>query len=63
MSDAPIAVVLILALLFAVYLTNKIGQPASPSKPPPGQPKGTLRLGQYAVQPGAEWLILGPGNS
>jgi hypothetical protein len=61
MSDFPIAVILILALLLAVRLTNQAAGAPVKTKPPPGQPKGTLSLGQYAVQPGAQWLVLTPG--
>ena len=62
MNDFPTALVIVIALGVAVYLAMKVGRTPGSAKPPPGQPKGTLALGQYAVQPGAQWLVLGPGN-
>lgn len=64
MDDLLPAVVLVGALLAAVYVVNRVsglGGPGS-TKPPLGASPGTLRLGQFAVQPGAAWLVLGPGD-
>ncbi len=64
MNDAIPAAVLILGLLVAVWLVRKTDQlgRALQSAPPPGAAPGTLRLGQFAVQPGAGWLVLQPGQ-
>jgi hypothetical protein len=65
MNDFVPSAVLIGALLLAVYLVRSIAkqQLLTPKAPPPGTSPGTLRLGQFAVQPGAQWLVLTPGAS
>lgn len=63
MNDLPAAVVLILALLAVVYVMNRLHKiAAKAASAPPGAPSGTLRLGQFAVRPDAQWLVLQPGD-
>lgn len=63
MSDVGIGVILLIALAAAVYVTTRVARVQRRAAPaaPPGAPAGTLALGQYAVQPGASWLLLTPG--
>lgn len=61
MDDVAPAIVLVLALLAAIYVVNRAGRTVA-NKAPPGASPGTLRLGQYAVQPGAQWLVLQNGD-
>jgi hypothetical protein len=63
MDDVFPALVLILGLLAVVYVMNRVSRLAQRAQAqPPGAPAGTLRLGQFAVQPGASWLVLQPGD-
>ncbi len=65
MNELPTALVLVAALLVAIYIFHRIAAingAAPATTPPPGKSPGTLRLGQYAVQPGAQWLVLRPGD-
>ena len=56
------AAILIGALLAAVYVVRSIRAKQTGQIAPAGTVPGTLSLGQYAVQPGAQWLVLTPGS-
>lgn len=62
MNDVVPAAILIGALLAAVYVMRSVRAKTLGAVPPPGTVPGTLNLGQYAIQPGAQWLVLTPGS-
>ena len=64
MNDVVPAAILVAALLAAVYVVrSRNAQHArKAAAPPPATSPGTLSLGQYLVQPGAQWLVLQPGQ-
>lgn len=63
MSDLGPALILVLLLLAAVYVVNRIASlNRAPRGNPPGTAPQTLALGQFAVPADKRWLLLTPGD-
>lgn len=64
MGDVAPGVLLLIALAFAFVLFRRLHMQGGPPPGQSGAPAGaaTVQLGQFAVAPSRQWLIVQPGQ-